>query len=240
MHANMSNYQSVLFDLDGTLVDSRQDLSHSIQLMLSDLRLRNIESDEILTFVGEGARLLVERSLRAAMVAEPEDALVDQALKVFKEKYSHHLLDSTRPYPEVEETLNELQFTGVTLGVVTNKPHEFSTYLLDGLRLLDHFSVVIGGGESLNQRKPSPFPLLEAARRCASAPQDCLMVGDTRIDITAGRDAGMATCGFTGGFRGRSELIAAGADFLIDRFSQLKEIIFSPEKRIGRRASSDI
>lgn len=238
MHVNMSNYQSVLFDLDGTLVDSRQDLSHSIQLMLSDLRLRHIESEEILTFVGEGARLLVERSLRAAMVAEPEDALVDQALKVFKEKYSHHLLDSTRPYAEVKETLNAL--VGVSLGVVTNKPYKFSTFLLDGLGLLDYFTVVIGGGESLHERKPSPLPLLEAARRCASAPQDCLMVGDTRIDITAGRDAGMATCGFTGGFRGRSELIAAGADFLIDRFSQLKEIIFSPEKRIGRRASSDI
>src|SRR4030095_13354604 len=150
------------------------------------------------------------------------------------EKYSAHLLDSTRPYAEVEETLNALD--GVTLGVVTNKPYEFSASLLEGLGLLGLFTVVIGG-DSLHERKPSPLPLTEAARRCGHVPQDCLMVGDTRIDITAGRYAGMATCGFTGGFRGRSELIAAGADFLIDRFSQLKEIVSGPEKRIGRRAS---
>jgi len=233
MHVNMSNYQCVLFDLDGTLVDSRKDLSHSIQLMLSELGLRHIESEEIMTFVGEGARLLVERSLRAALAAEPKVAVVDQAFEVFRQKYSAHLLDSTLPYEEVAETLNALE--GLTLGVVTNKPYEFSASLLKGLGMLGLFTVVIGG-DSLQERKPSPLPLTEAARRCGRVPQDCLMVGDTRFDITAGRDAGMATCGFTGGFRGRSELIAAGADFLIDRFSQLKEIVFSPEKRIGRRA----
>ena len=237
MHISMSKYQCVLFDLDGTLVDSRQDLSYSIQLMLSELQLRHIESEEIMTFVGEGARLLVERSLRAALKDEPSDELVDQALDIFRDRYAAHLLDSTRPYEGVVETLRALE--GLRLGVVTNKPYGFSASLLEGLGLLPLFTVVIGG-DSLHERKPSPLPLKEAARRCGQIPQDCLMVGDTRFDITAGRDAGMATCGFTGGFRGRSELVKAGADYLIDDFAQLEEIVLDPEKRIGRRASSDI
>jgi phosphoglycolate phosphatase len=237
MHASMSNYQCVLFDLDGTLVDSRADLSTSVQLMLVELELKRVESAEIMTFVGEGARLLVERTLERALSGEPPVSLVDHALEVFRKHYEAHLLDSTRPYPGVEQTLSALE--GVTLGVVTNKPYDFSASLLEGLGLLYRFAVLIGG-DSLEERKPSPLPLKEAARRTGHNPTDCLMVGDTKFDIYAGRDAGMTTCGFTGGFRGRNELQAAGADLLIDQFSELEAIVLRPEGAIGRRASSDI
>ncbi len=95
--------------------------------------------------------------------------------------------------------------------------------ILEGLGLRSHFAVVLGG-DSLPERKPAPQPLLEAARRCGRAPAECVMVGDSRVDVLAGRAAGMVTCGFVAGFKGRAELVAAGADVLIERFGELRRV----------------
>lgn len=214
-------YNCLLFDLDGTLVDSRADLVGSINLMLVEMKLAPLPSPRVLGFVGEGARLLVERSLAAALARAPGEAETDHALEVFPRHYRAHLLDETRPYPEVEETLGAL--SRVAKAVVTNKPYDFSQALLDGLGLSHHFLAIIGG-DSLPERKPSPAPLLEAARRCGRAAEDCLMIGDSRIDIEAGRAAGMMTCGYVGGFRGRDELESAGADLLIESFGELRQL----------------
>jgi phosphoglycolate phosphatase len=217
----MTRFRCLLFDLDGTLVDSRADIILSVNLMLGELQLPQQTDDRILRFVGEGARLLVERALAAASMPAPGEGEIDRALEVFRRHYREHLLDHTRPYPEVEETIRELAH--LPLAVVTNKPYDFTVDLLEGLKLIRHFTAVIGG-DSLSVRKPAPAPLLEAARRCNQQPESCLMIGDTRIDIEAGRAAGITTCGFTAGFRGREELEVAGADLLIDRFGQLRKI----------------
>jgi phosphoglycolate phosphatase len=107
---------------------------------------------------------------------------------------------------------------------VTNKPYDFSLKILEALKLRAYFNVILGG-DSLSERKPAAQPLLEAARRCACAPAECLMIGDSRIDILAGRAAGMTTCGFVAGFRGRTELMEAGADLLIERFGELLDVM---------------
>ena len=212
------SYKCLLFDLDGTLVDSRADLANSVNLMLSELGRDPLSSCRVLNFVGEGARLLVERSLMASAETPPQPDEVDHALAVFRRHYREHLLDYTRVYPEVEETLALLR--NVPKAIVTNKPYEFSVALLEGLGMLSQFEVVLGG-DSLPERKPSPLMLLEAARSCGVDPSDCLMVGDTKFDVEAGRAAKMKTCGYIPGFRGRTELAEAGADFLIERFSEL-------------------
>ncbi len=219
------HYQCLLFDLDGTLVDSRADLINSVNLMLEELGRRPLPDSRVFSFIGEGARLLVERALRATQNGkdgEPEMAEVDQALKTFQRHYREHLLDQTRVYPEVEETLGRLG--RLPKVVVTNKPYEFTVALLEGIGLLDHFQVILGG-DSLPERKPSPMMLLEAARRCDARVSNCLMVGDSRVDVEAGRSAGMKTCGYVPGFRGRTELAEAGADYLIERFSELRMLI---------------
>ncbi|HQR31548.1 MAG TPA: phosphoglycolate phosphatase [Blastocatellia bacterium] len=216
------SYKCLLFDLDGTLVDSRADLANSVNLMLTELGLDALPSVRVLGFVGEGARLLVERSLAAATKSTPTVEDVDQALGIYLRHYREHLLDYTRVYPEVEETLACLSH--IPKAIVTNKPYEFSVALLEGLGMLSQFSVVLGG-DSLPERKPSPMMLLEAARGCGFEPSECLMVGDTKFDVSAGRAAGMKTCGYIPGFRGRTELAEAGADFLIERFSELCVLI---------------
>lgn len=212
------SYKCLLFDLDGTLVDSRADLANSVNLMLTELGRDPLSSCRVLNFVGEGARLLVERSLSASAEIPPQPDEVDHALKIFQHHYREHLLDFTRVYPEVEETLSSLSH--VPKAIVTNKPYEFSVALLEGLGMLSQFQVVLGG-DSLPERKPSPMMLLEAARSIGVSPSACLMVGDTKFDVVAGQAAGMKTCGYVPGFRGRTELAEAGADFLIERFSEL-------------------
>ncbi len=227
------NYQCVLFDLDGTLVDSRADIIDSVQLTLAELDLPTLDATEIIQFVGEGARLLVERSLLASMSRAAAsrdlarlDARVnqpsDEALQILFKHYGSHLLNKTLPYPGVRSTLEAL--SPIPKAVVTNKPFDFSVSLLEGLGLKHHFVSIIGG-DTLNERKPSPEPLLEALRQCQREPRECLMVGDTRLDIQAGREAGVTTCGFTGGFRGRRELEEAGATLMIDHFSELRKIV---------------
>lgn len=216
------NYRCLLFDLDGTLIDSRADLANSINLMLADLHRAPLSREVVLSFVGEGVRLLVLRSLRVSFGREPEEHEVDHALEIYFHHYGAHLLDETRLYPEVAETLAALD--ELPKAVVTNKPYAFTMTILERLGVLAHFRVVFGG-DSLAERKPSALPLLEAARRCGAQAGECLMVGDTRVDVEAGKNAGMKTCGYVGGFRGRGELSAAGADVLIERFSELLKVV---------------
>ncbi len=216
------NYSCLLFDLDGTLVDSRADLVTSVNLTLEEMGLLPIIETSVMRFVGEGVHLLIERSLRAGLGRDPDQAEVHDALGRYQRHYREHLLDQTRPYPEVEAILEH--FSHLPKAVVTNKPLDFSVMLLDGLSLTRHFRTIIGG-DSLLQRKPSPAPPIEAAKRCQSDPRDCLMIGDSRVDIEAGRAAGMTTCGFLAGFRGRAELENAEADILIETFGQLRQVV---------------
>ena len=216
------NFQCLLFDLDGTLIDSRADLIKSINLMLRELACEPLADSQVIGFVGEGIRLLVERSLRASQSREPDEAQILAALQIFSHQYQEHLLDQTHVYPEVLTTLEALHHW--PKAIVTNKPFHFTQTILAGLGLTPYFKAVIGG-DSTPARKPSPLPLLEAARRCEIRPENCLMIGDTRIDILAGQAAGMKTCGYVGGFRGKDELVQAGASFLIENFGELPELL---------------
>lgn len=226
------SYECLLFDLDGTLVDSRADLTNSVNLMLAELGRAPLPSGRVLNFIGEGVRLLAERSLRATAELAPSAAELDYAIEVFKKHYRAHLLDRTYLYPGVEATLARLKH--LPLAVVSNKPYEFTLALLEGIGLRSHFAVILGG-DSLPERKPSPLMLLEAARKCGVEPARCLMIGDTRVDVIAGRAAGMKTCGFVAGFRGRTELVEAGADFVIERFSELCTLVeCAPAQLVAR------
>jgi len=223
------SYQCLLFDLDGTLVDSRADLINSVNLMLAELGREPLPDARVINFIGEGARLLVERALSANQNGEPRNPDIDGALEIFRRHYREHLLDHTRVYPEVEQTLNRLDH--IPKAVVTNKPYEFTMELLEGIGLSSYFEVVFGG-DSLAERKPSPMMLVEAARRCGAQASDCLMVGDSRVDVEAGRAASMKTCGYIPGFRGRTELVEAGVDYVIERFSELRALVECARSRL--------
>lgn len=217
-------FRCLLFDLDGTLVDSRADITNSLNLTLAKLGRPTLPAETVRLFIGEGVRLLLERSLRATQSTEVQPADVDHALKIYHRQYHAHLLDQTKLYPEVAETL--ASFSALPKAIVTNKPFAFTQPLLEGIGLAEHFRVVFGG-DSLSERKPSPLMLLEAARRCEVEPTECLMIGDSWVDVEAGRNAGMKTAGYVGGFRGRAELEAARADYLIERFSELTALVLA-------------
>ncbi len=217
-------FKALLFDLDGTLVDSRADITNSVNYTLQELGEATLSGEMIHGFIGEGVSLLLGRALNEIRQAPVSEADVDAALVIYQRQYHTHLLDNTALYPEVVETLEH--FAHLPKAVVTNKPYGFTLPLLEGLNLSSHFKVVLGG-DSLATRKPDPLMLETAALRCEVALSDCLMIGDSWVDITAGRNAGVKTCGYTNGFRGKDELVKAGADYLIDRFGELKMLVGS-------------
>ena len=196
-------YDHVAFDLDGTLVDSRLDLVAAVNHVLEVLGLPCLSFVTICGFVGEGARLLVQRALGPA-----HEQRLDEALQLFLAYYGRHLLDHTRPYPGVAETVAVLRARGVILSVLSNKPENLSRRILEGLSLLPHFAAVIGG-DSLPARKPDPLGLRRLAELSGIPARRMLLVGDSRIDIETARAAGVAFCGVTWGIR-PDEVLAEG------------------------------
>lgn len=207
-----------LFDLDGTLIDSKADITQSVNLALRRMHLAPIPVARISTFVGEGVQRLLYRSLCETTGTEPSGDRIQEGVTLFKEEYGHHLLDSTRLYPGVRETLATLSWA--TFGIVTNKPESFSHLILKGLGLDSYFSIVLGG-DSMPDRKPDPAPLRAAMERCGVLPRHTVMVGDSSVDVAAGLAAGAITCGISSGFRGHEELDAAGCDVIVESFSEI-------------------
>jgi phosphoglycolate phosphatase len=193
-------YDHVVFDLDGTLVDSREDLVAAVHHMLGRLGLPALPAATVVGYVGEGARRLVQQSLGAIDPASAVDsALIEEGLAAFRAYYSEHLLDRTLAYPGVPETLARLAAAGRLLSVLTNKPEAMSRALLDGLGLLDRFVGVVGG-DSLSTRKPDPGGLLQLAGVAVVPLARTLLVGDSPIDLATARAAGTSFCGALWGF----------------------------------------
>ncbi len=182
-------YEHVTFDLDGTLVDSRADLVAAVNHVLGTLGLPLQAPETLYRYVGEGARVLVERAL-----GDVDAAIVERAVATFLVHYRTHLLDATRPYPGIPEALAELAERGVALSVLTNKPIAFSRAILDGLGLHERFVDVIGG-DSLSVRKPDPAGINLLCAHTGTPRERMLLVGDSRIDVDTARNAGIAFCG---------------------------------------------
>lgn len=184
----------VVFDLDGTLVDSSEDLATAVNRMLEALAPGTppLAHAQVRSFIGNGARVLVGRALEAAGLA----AAVDAALPAFLAAYRGCLLDRTRFYPGVLTALAALR--PVPLAVLTNKPGDLSRALLAGLGASGHFVRVIGGGDA--PRKPDPAGLRELIASCGAAADETVLVGDSAVDVATGRAAGVFTVGVLCGF----------------------------------------
>jgi phosphoglycolate phosphatase len=207
-----------LFDLDGTLIDSVPDIAASVNLALRRMRLGSLATARVADFVGEGVRRLIERSLREVLRAEPDEAQVAEAAALYLQEYSIHLLDSTRLFPGVAETLARLGWA--RMAVVSNKPEGLSKRILEALGVLAFFCTVIGG-DSIPERKPDPAPLREAMRRCGASASDTVIVGDSVVDVRAGRAAGIVTCGIASQQASRGALAEAGCDLIVREISEL-------------------
>jgi phosphoglycolate phosphatase len=215
--------QAIIFDLDGTLVDSAEDLRAAVNRLFRTLDLRPIKADEIKAMIGDGVLKLVERALVAA---DADPAQKDTLLPRFLELYQADPATRTRCYPGVVETLKALRQKDFRLAVVTNKPVSATNKILEALSLAEFFPVVIGG-DSLPQRKPDPAQLHEAARQLGVDVDQTLMVGDNIHDVEAAHAAGMRCVAVSYGYH-HCPPSEFNADHLIDRFGELPPLVINP------------
>jgi phosphoglycolate phosphatase len=180
----MANPDYLIFDLDGTLVDSVADLTLSLNLLAEELGQESLTPDQIRSIVGDGATKLIKRAFG-------EENYQREQLFRFLDIYGEHLIDKTCCYPGIEELL--ARHPAERLALVTNKPHKLTVELLNGLGLYKHFKVIIGG-DSYPEKKPHPLPVQKALESLGINPQQAVMIGDHHTDLYSGRGAGVATC----------------------------------------------
>ena len=207
----------LIFDLDGTLVDSKLDLVHAVNATRGHMGMGALENETVASYVGSGAPVLIRRVL-GEQASEDE---VQEALEFFLEYYRDHKLDYTRLYPGVQEALDCLRKGGVQLAVLTNKPVGVSRGIVDGLGLGGHFRQVYGGN-SFDHKKPHPVGIDTLMRECGVGRERTMMVGDSSVDILTARNAQVKSCGVTYGFQPET-LAEVQPDLLVDRMQDLAE-----------------
>jgi len=209
----------VIFDLDGTLIDSSRDLANSVNATRAHLGLAPIEHEVVYSYVGNGAPVLIRKALGPAY----SDEAVQGALDYFLSYYREHMLDYTALYPGMREVLDEFFDAEIQMAVLTNKPVRFSQAIIDGLGLSAHFLRVYGGN-SFEQKKPHPIGIATLMAECGAAHAETMMVGDSSVDVQTARNAGVTAYGVTWGFQPET-FGAYPPDFLIDKPRELADRI---------------
>jgi phosphoglycolate phosphatase len=210
----------VIFDLDGTLIDSRLDLIHSVNAMLRHFRHSELPGEIVASYVGDGAPMLVRRAL-----GDPDDEyFFKQALEFFLAFYREHKLDHTVVYEGIPEALRQIQSNGTErkMAVLSNKPVHPSRAIVDALGLAEFF-VRVYGGNSFETKKPDPLGVNTLLTETKTAPDQAIIVGDSSIDVLTGRNSGIATCGVTYGFAPHT-LCEAPPDVVIENPKELGEL----------------
>jgi phosphoglycolate phosphatase len=186
----------LIFDLDGTLIDSRLDLANAVNATRAHMGMEPLANERVYSYVGNGAPVLIRRALGE----QASDAEIQEALEFFLEYYRDHDLDFTTLYPGVRETLDRLRAAGKRLAVLTNKPVRMSCAIVQGLGVGDHFFRVYGGN-SFEFKKPNPIGVENLMREAGVDRDRTMMVGDSYVDVQTARNAGVASCGVTYGFQ---------------------------------------
>lgn len=203
----------LIFDLDGTLIDSKLDLAHSVNAMLEHMGRAPLVHEDIYSMVGNGAPVLVRRALGEGAT----DAEAEQGLAHFLSYYRDHMLDNTVTYPGVREALEML--SARPMAVLTNKPVKFSQAIIEGLGLARYFRYVYGGN-SFEKKKPDPLGVEILLRDFAASPREAMMVGDSDVDVRTARNAGIWACGVSYGL-GSEGLHANPPDLMLDSLADL-------------------
>jgi phosphoglycolate phosphatase len=208
-----SGVRLLIFDLDGTLIDSRLDLVHSVNAALEHMGRLTLPHELIESYVGNGVAVLIQRALGP----NPAEEEVERGQKFFLAYYREHMLDNTVAYPGVPETLEALRDR--PMAVLTNKPVRFSEDIIAGLGLARYFRFVYGGN-SFASKKPDPIGVQTLLRDLDTPPQEAMMVGDSGVDVRTARNAGIWACGVSYGL-GLDSMRADPPDVMLDNFSEL-------------------
>lgn len=213
----------LIFDLDGTLVDSKLDIANGVNHTLTTLGLAHISNEEIYHYVGHGVTDLIADAVGLHQERRGE------ALKIFMDYYQSHLTDHTQLFPGMQEVLD--YFSVKKKAVLTNKPQGLTDLLLRQLGLTTRFDMIIGAtvdspGSGF-PKKPDSASTQHILKTCDVSPQRAVIIGDSAVDIETGKNAGILTCGVTYGFRPRQELEQAGCNLIIDHPSELMRLLIN-------------
>jgi phosphoglycolate phosphatase len=211
----------LIFDLDGTLIDSKVDLVHSVNAARGLMMLPPISEELVSSYVGNGAPVLMRRALGP----EANEADVQRALEYFLGYYREHMLDNTRLYPGVKDALDRLHKAGSNMAVLTNKPVRISRELVNRIGLGDHFFRVYGGN-SFEQKKPDPIGVEALLRESGIARERAVMVGDSGVDIRTARNANIRACGVTYGFQPEG-FVQDPPDIVVDDMNELVDYVLA-------------
>lgn len=218
----MKNNSVIICDLDGTLIDSREDLTTGVNLMRAEYNLPALDVATVTDYIGNGTRALAERSLcdvnnglRDVNNEQNIKIDIDEALGLMKEFYTAHMFDKTRLYPTIKEGLRILADKGFKIAVVTNKPQGPCEKILDYLEMTNNFDVILGGSPEY-KLKPDPEMLYTVISQTGSSPENSWMVGDNYTDLASGRHAGVKRCFANYGFGYQLE---ESYDMAVDSFA---------------------
>lgn len=211
----MKTIRLFIFDLDGTLADTLDDIAASVNFTLSRLGRPPLPRDRVRQYVGDGLEALLMRAL------DGREEMLHDAMGIYTVHHSRNLVRRTRLYPGVAETLDF--FRDVPMAVITNKTREFSVPLLERLGIVHYFKMIVGADDGL-PLKPAPDSVFKVIHETGAKKDETVFVGDGLTDIKAGKAAGILTCAAAYGFRTLDELTTAAPDYIIHAFSELKDI----------------
>ncbi|MEN6462245.1 MAG: HAD-IA family hydrolase [Syntrophomonas sp.] len=211
----------VVFDFDGVIIDSGADIASAAQDTLKVFNRPVLSKDEIISYVGHGAEVLIRKCFK-----DCSEEVIEQAIPFYKKYYLDNALIETKLYPNVKETLKVIKEDNEDkkIALVTNKPEEITKKILAGLGIRQYFDLIMGP-ESVKKIKPDPEGIRKVLDTFGIAAEKAIMVGDSYVDVEAGRNAGTNTCGVTYGLGNKEDLIKAAPDFYISDMSQLLEHI---------------
>ena len=211
--------RALVFDLDGTLIDSKLDLILSVNATLTEMGRAKLSDEIISSYIGHGAPMLMSRALGG--VAKEEE--LTRGLKYFLDYYEDHKLDNTCLYPGVAETLAKLGQQKIAMAVLTNKPVKMSVRILEALGVANHFQAIYGGN-SFETKKPDPLGVKKILDEFRVKAADAMMIGDSEVDIQTARNAGMIATGVNYGF-GIHDRAQHPADIYLERLSDLLQVV---------------
>lgn len=224
MSIKFSNIKAIAFDLDGTLIDSVPDLAVATQNVLQDLNLGTCTEAQVRSWVGNGAKKLIERAISQDGKHIVEPSQLADAMPLFMKHYKESLHHNSRLYSGVKQSVIALYNEGYRLAIVTNKPFQFAEPLIAAFGLADYFELVLGG-DSLAKMKPDPLPLQHILDQWQLTAEKLLMVGDSKNDILAAKSAEVASIGLTYGYNYGEDINFYGPDAVCEQFNEIPALL---------------
>ena len=214
--------KACIFDLDGTLTNTLESMTYSVNLTLEEMGLSKITKDQCRLFVGNGARVLIEKSLKAA--GDTDASRIEEGMEIYGRIFDRNCTYHVTPYEGIPEMLKALKDKGIQLAVLSNKPDRQTVKVLKAIFGEELFDYAQGQKEGI-RRKPEPDGVWYLMEQMHVSKEECLYIGDSEVDAATGRNAGLKTIGVLWGFRDRKTLETAGVDDLIDRPDELLQFV---------------